>query len=484
MRRIFLVAAAAVAAAAAAVAADAQMLQAVVNAKAPVAVGNTITFATLANGAPVNSTAAGSGAYTGTTPTSITAIWNASCSGSSTVSAFSASGGHWTATFSTPSAVCSGTLTVTDNLGQGDTSPNVAVGYQGAGDVASSWQTWFGLRAFSSAVAVTGTTVALNIKRLSDNHTCDVLIATTGGLGNTTNCSTGTDNGQAVSSFQTVDAVATASITGSTLNATGGHLYDSVTGAGVVPGTIIISGSSGAWTVNTSQTVPSTTVTLKYGLRVPTLYDQANVGGTHNWTQAALANQAILALGCYTAGTEPCLVTGIGGVTNYVSSGLTFTNATTADFYGSMIAFSEQSEGDSKIFERGPDTGSWDFMLLIHNSNFPSTQIAYPTVYTVTGVLNTVESATTYTPGACYGFAGSYDGSNQRLYMNGAQDPASPVAAIGTLRGSGTSWTFGGGSNVGNPIGAFISEGGVASVAFTGAVQSALYSNQNTFWGC
>ena len=74
MRRIFLVAAAAVAAAAAAVAADAQMLQAVVNAKAPVAVGNTITFATLANGAPVNSTAAGSGAYTGTTPTSITAI--------------------------------------------------------------------------------------------------------------------------------------------------------------------------------------------------------------------------------------------------------------------------------------------------------------------------------------------------------------------------------------------------------------------------
>lgn len=59
-----------------------------------------------------------------------------------------------------------------------------------------------------------------------------------------------------------VDAVGTGSISGTTLTFTGGHLNDFVLGAGVVSGTQISGGSSGAWTVSHSQTISSETITL------------------------------------------------------------------------------------------------------------------------------------------------------------------------------------------------------------------------------
>lgn len=74
---------------------------------------NAITFTSL-NSAQISSTTAGSGGYTGTAPTGLTsATYGGTCSGSSTVSGFSASGGSWSATFTTPSAACTGPLTVT-----------------------------------------------------------------------------------------------------------------------------------------------------------------------------------------------------------------------------------------------------------------------------------------------------------------------------------------------------------------------------------
>lgn len=72
--------------------------------------------------------------------------------------------------------------------------------YTGPGDIKSG-ATWFhGNRAYSAAVAATGTQKAKNIRR-ADTHTCDVLIATTGFLGNTANCSTPGDNGQTEAAF-------------------------------------------------------------------------------------------------------------------------------------------------------------------------------------------------------------------------------------------------------------------------------------------
>ena len=85
-----------------------------------------------------------------------------------------------------------------------DSGYNVSVGvatYTGPGDVVASAVVWYGFRAYSSAVASGGTQKVTNIRRSSDNHTCDLLIATTGGLGNTANCSTGGDNGQTAASF-------------------------------------------------------------------------------------------------------------------------------------------------------------------------------------------------------------------------------------------------------------------------------------------
>jgi hypothetical protein len=72
--------------------------------------------------------------------------------------------------------------------------------YTGPGDVVSGANGWYGLRAYSQAVAVSGHKL-INISRASDSHTCDIIVATSGGLGNTANCSTGGDNGQSAGSF-------------------------------------------------------------------------------------------------------------------------------------------------------------------------------------------------------------------------------------------------------------------------------------------
>lgn len=73
----------------------------------------TLTFTALANGS-VSSTIVGSGTYTVAAPSSITvSAWTGTCTGTPTVSGFTAGSGVWSASFSTPSSACSGTLTVT-----------------------------------------------------------------------------------------------------------------------------------------------------------------------------------------------------------------------------------------------------------------------------------------------------------------------------------------------------------------------------------
>lgn len=88
----------------------------------------TLSFSVLANGSP-SSTINGSGSYTGPAPSGLTAAWNTTCTGTSTVTGFSAGGGTWAATFSTPASTCTGTLTATgtgSNTANG-TSPSVTI---------------------------------------------------------------------------------------------------------------------------------------------------------------------------------------------------------------------------------------------------------------------------------------------------------------------------------------------------------------------
>ena len=54
--------------------------------------------------------------------------------------------------------------------------------YVGPGDIVSGVTAWYGLRAYSAAVAATGTQKAINIRRASDNTTKDILIRKSGNL--------------------------------------------------------------------------------------------------------------------------------------------------------------------------------------------------------------------------------------------------------------------------------------------------------------
>ena len=54
--------------------------------------------------------------------------------------------------------------------------------YVGPGDIVSGATAWYGLRAYSAAIAATGTQKAINIRRASDNTTKDILIRKSGNL--------------------------------------------------------------------------------------------------------------------------------------------------------------------------------------------------------------------------------------------------------------------------------------------------------------
>lgn len=63
--------------------------------------------------------------------------------------------------------------------------------YTGPGDLAT-YKGWWGFRAYSAAVAVSGTQKAAKIVKTSSGEKCDFLIATSGDIGNSTACDMGT----------------------------------------------------------------------------------------------------------------------------------------------------------------------------------------------------------------------------------------------------------------------------------------------------
>lgn len=71
--------------------------------------------------------------------------------------------------------------------------------YTGPGDVVSGAKAFWGLRAYNAAYA-TGSNKAVQVTRTSDSETCDVLINSSGNLGNTTGCS-GADSGVTIATF-------------------------------------------------------------------------------------------------------------------------------------------------------------------------------------------------------------------------------------------------------------------------------------------
>lgn len=153
-------------------------------------------------------------------------------------------------------------------LGAGGSGTVTPPSYTGPGDVKGSWQLYCGLRGYNAAVAATGTQKAIKLERIRDATTQDILIKTDGTL----------DVAAAAAFAGGVDTTGTGAIVGTALTFTGGTLGDVVTGGGTLPGTFISNGASPNWTVNLSQTVASTTLTLSFGVAVDTCYDQTGNG--------------------------------------------------------------------------------------------------------------------------------------------------------------------------------------------------------------
>lgn len=75
-----------------------------------------------------------------------------------------------------------------------------AVAYYGPGDMNPGALAWWGLRAYNAAYAAANGKI-VNVTLTTNSHTCDILAAANGGLGNTANCSSSPDNGQAAATF-------------------------------------------------------------------------------------------------------------------------------------------------------------------------------------------------------------------------------------------------------------------------------------------
>ena len=73
--------------------------------------------------------------------------------------------------------------------------------YAGPGDI-KTFTAWYGLRAYTAAIAAAGTQKLFNARRVSDGEKCDFLVATSGGIGLSTSC-TGADNGVSLTTFMT-----------------------------------------------------------------------------------------------------------------------------------------------------------------------------------------------------------------------------------------------------------------------------------------
>lgn len=231
--------------------------------------------------------------------------------------------------------------------------------YIGPGDVQSNWTWWYGVQAFSAAQALAGA-LSVNIQRVTDSHTCDVKVSSSGGLGLTANCSIGGDNGQTPIVFAGTDAICNGSISGTTLSiasCSSGtlHLNDQITGTGITnPQWITAIGTCasppGTCTVNNSMSVGSTTITAAAGLAALKFYDQSGANscevsatppavpcntainnGTHTWVLLANCIGSNYCLGNPPGNT-------IGFATTSYTAGLALTSTMSEPLTVSFVA--------------------------------------------------------------------------------------------------------------------------------------------------
>lgn len=238
-------------------------------------------------------------------------------------------------------------------------SDAVAVSYTGPADIQASPIIWGSCTFAVSAAYATGSNVGCQYVRASDSHTCDTLITTAGGQGNTANCSTGGDNGQSLSSWLT-------STTGNV-----NKIYDQ-SGA-------LDCGGAACSPTNTASTHPSATLSAIGSLSAVTFTNAAATFLITGANSAAHAQpitcylvakptgvsgsaQRLLAQG--TAGTNPIMLNTAATPTTGINAGTTLNAAT------------------------GASTNSWHVILGLYNGNGSNSVIAIDNTET-TGAAST-----------------------------------------------------------------------------------------------
>lgn len=332
---------------------------------------------------------------------------------------------------------------------------SVGATYSGPGDIVASAAAWYGLRAYNAAYATPGTNKSVNLRRASDNATCDFVISATGALGGTAGaCAQG--GGLSLAGFATTDATGTGAITGTTLTFTGGHVGDTVTGGTTANPTYIVSGASPTWTVNTSQTVASATLTLTYGLYVAEVYDQS--GNTHHATQATSASQPQLLPTCISG--LPC-VSNLSASSQTLSSTIPtqaqpFTLYTVVDRIGSTSAFNEVISSDSA----GTSIG------MPNSAN---------TVYMAAGTVRSVAG----NDNSWHVIQGIFNGASSTFNVdNSATSPGTPG-----VNNISTALVLNAGNSGGNALQGYDVEWGYWASTFSSGNQTSICHNAFVYWG-
>lgn len=332
--------------------------------------------------------------------------------------------------------------------------PTGGSSYVGPGDIVASATAWYGLRAYSAAVAATGTQKAVNVRRASDNATQDILILTSGAL-----------NIASANTFATVDATATASATASTtLNLTGAsstpHVGSTITGTGVVQPCYIISVGSftagaGTVVVNAAQTLAAASISMQYALFVTKWYDQT--GNIHDQAQATAANQPqLLPVGPSNLNSLP-VVNFVGSVPQYLTKG-SFTTIVQPYSYSAIAWLGNQAPNSRLVTGEGSATEG-----LNYGTGTNGTFAFAPS--------NTAATVTVFTAHALQAIL---NGASSALWIDGSQTTGSS----GT-NATGTTLSIGAASNAGFAGTFQIGEVGL----WPSNIANNIRANQSAYWG-
>lgn len=242
------------------------------------------------------------------------------------------------------------------------------VAYTGAMDQVT-YLAFYALRAGSAAIAAAGTQKIVNLRRASDTHTCDVIVATSGNLGLTANCSTGGDDGMLWSVWQAVDATASCTVSGTTATCTGASAIpvvgDTITGDGISQPcrmtATTISGGTGTMTLSLAGTSTScgtvgvaATLTMRVATTAATFYDQTANG--NNAIQATPATQPQLLPDC--GNSLPCLWYNFGPKLNVAVLSSTAAQPLTFTWVGTRIPSAASTQQQISTFSAGSMCGS------------------------------------------------------------------------------------------------------------------------------